>query len=151
MAQQFRLVKYYNLLRYIYIYIWLVVTGIWILWLSIVYGMSSFPLTFRFFREVETTNQVNIPIKSHEVPLNPIKPQLFNPFNILKSHIISSYLLVDARIVHQLIRSHPKPLAVSKLRFLVVMNYILNHVNICLPTLNVYMIPYSIWNLMMKL
>ena len=118
MAQQFRLVKYYNLLRFdiyiyrvggdwnihgicllfflapqymiinIYIYIWLVVTGTWILWLSIVYGMSSFPLTFRFFREVETTNQVNIPIKSHEVPLNPIKPQLFNPFNILKSHII---------------------------------------------------------------
>jgi hypothetical protein len=35
---------------------WLVVWNIFLF--SIIYGISSFPLTFKFFRVVETTNQL---------------------------------------------------------------------------------------------
>ena len=35
---------------------WLVVSNIWIIF-HFIYGMSSFPLTFRFFKMVKTTNQ----------------------------------------------------------------------------------------------
>ena len=55
---------------HIYIYIWLVVWNIF----SIIYGMSSFPLTFIFFKMVKTTNQ----IYTDHTHIN----QLFNPLHI---------------------------------------------------------------------